>query len=161
MQGEIINCIGNWEVSLDSKGRISVPANLKKKFPANFKHFVLTRAIGNDKCIYMFYQDNFDEFVKNIGFSKVNVFDNKEWDFKRTILSTASEVEPDSTDRILIPTDLRVYSNITKNVKIVGMTEFYEIWDQDQIIKKVQSTTEAELKETQQKFRDKFSKKND
>lgn len=159
---EIKNCLGNWELSLDSKGRISIPAKMKEKFPANFKNFVLIRGFENDKCIYMYYPENFNEYVFNkFGFANVDVFNDKERSFKRKILSSVSEVEPDNTDRILLPKNLIEYADISKNVVISGAGEYFEIWEKAHFDKKQNEMTEGDLKEIQQTFSDRLNKKND
>ncbi len=49
--------------------------------------------------------------------------------FKRVFLGNAMDVEMDSTGRILIPPELRAATHLTKDTLMLGMGNYFELWD--------------------------------
>jgi MraZ protein len=49
--------------------------------------------------------------------------------WKRIFLGNASDVEMDGTSRVLISPELRAASGIEKDVMLLGMGSYFELWD--------------------------------
>ena len=114
--------IGEFEHSLDAKGRLIMPAKLKS---AIGDRFIVTK--GLDGCLFAFSQEewkNFEEKLKALPLSNRN-----SREFTRFFLSGATECEIDKQGRFLIPSNLRVASNLEKEVIIIGVGTRIEIWD--------------------------------
>ncbi len=52
-------------------------------------------------------------------------------DFKRFILSGASEIEIDEMGRVLIPDPLKKYAKLEKSIVIIGVQDRLELWDEN------------------------------
>lgn len=123
----MIGFLGEYEVTVDPKGRFLLPAAIKKRLPQeSTNHFVMNR--GFEKCLTLYPLVVWEPIM--MGLSKLNTFDVKVRDFSRLFLNGATELELDSAGRLLIPPNLREYANIGKDVILVGSMQKIEIWDQ-------------------------------
>ena len=116
--------IGEYEHSLDAKGRLIMPAKLRDDIGDKF---IITK--GLDGCLFGFSQkewDNFEEKLKTLPLTNKNARD-----FVRFFLSGAIECEIDKQGRFLISSNLREYAELDKEVMITGVGTRIEIWDRD------------------------------
>ena len=116
--------IGEYEHSLDAKGRLIMPAKLREDMG---EKFIVTK--GLDGCLFGFSQtewNNFEEKLKTLPLTNKNARD-----FVRFFLSGAIECETDKQGRFLIASNLREYANMEKDVVIIGVGTRLEIWNKD------------------------------
>lgn len=116
--------IGEYEHSLDVKGRLIMPAKLREDMG---EKFIITK--GLDGCLFGFSQNewtNFEEKLKTLPLTNKNARD-----FVRFFLSGAIECEIDKQGRFLIASNLREYANMEKDVVIIGVGTRLEIWNRD------------------------------
>lgn len=116
--------IGEYEHSLDAKGRLIMPAKLREDVG---EKFIVTK--GLDGCLFGFSQkewDNFQEKLKTLPLTNKNARD-----FVRLFLSGAIECELDKQGRFLITGNLREYGNLEKEAVIIGVGTRIEIWNKD------------------------------
>jgi MraZ protein len=119
--------LGSFNYSIDAKGRISIPARLRKFVsPEANDTFVLTR--GSAKCINIYPMDYWKELVSS-KLDKLNTFDPKDAKFMRLFLQEASEDKFDSQSRLLVPKNLIEFAEIDKDVLILGMNKYIEVWN--------------------------------
>ena len=118
--------LGEYEATLDSKGRFLVPAGFKKQLPENEEvSFVLNR--GFEKCLSLYTSSGWDPIFSEL--SKLNDFDPKVRQFKRYFLNGATQVNPDSAGRLLLPKNLMEYAGLEKDIVLVSAIDKIEIWD--------------------------------
>ena len=116
--------IGEYEHSLDAKGRLIMPAKLREDIG---EKFIVTK--GLDGCLFGFSQTewtNFEEKLKTLPLTNKNARD-----FVRFFLSGATECEIDKQGRFLIASNLREYANMEKEIAIIGVGTRIEIWDKE------------------------------
>ena len=116
--------MGEYSHSLDTKGRLIMPAKLRQDIGDKF---ILTK--GLDGCLFAFSQEewlNFEEKLKSLPLSDKNARN-----FVRFFLSGATECEIDKQGRFLIPTNLRETASLQKEVVIIGVGTRIEIWDKE------------------------------
>ena len=104
--------IGEFEHSIDAKGRLIMPAKLRETIGDKF---VVTK--GLDGCLFAFSLiewANFEEKLKSLPLSNRN-----SREFTRFFLSGATECEIDKQGRFLIPINLRESANLQKEVVII------------------------------------------
>lgn len=119
--------IGSFTYSIDAKGRVAIPAKLRKSLtPEANETFIMTR--GTAKCIDLYPLDQWNLLVTD-KLEKLNTFDPKEAMFVRLFLQEAMEDKLDSQSRILIPKNLISYAGIEKEVFILGAVKKIEIWN--------------------------------
>lgn len=117
---------GQYEHSLDRKGRVIVPSRLRQVLNERFSdRFVATR--GLEKCVALYTQEGWEsliEKVKTLPF----MTGKSSRAFTRLLFSGAVECSLDGQGRILLPSNLREYAGITKELVIVGVSSHIEIW---------------------------------
>ncbi len=116
--------IGEYEHSLDAKGRLIMPAKLRQDMGDKF---IVTK--GLDGCLFAFSQEewlNFETKLKALPLSDKNARN-----FVRFFLSGATECELDKQGRFLIPNNLRNAANLEKEVIIIGVGTRLEIWNKN------------------------------
>lgn len=116
--------IGEYEHSLDAKGRLIMPAKIREDIG---EKFIVTK--GLDGCLFGFSQNewnNFEEKLKTLPLTNKNARD-----FVRFFLSGAIECEIDKQGRFLIASNLREYAAMEKEVVIIGVGTRIEIWNKD------------------------------
>ena len=119
--------IGSFKYSVDSKGRVSIPAKLRKYLtPEANDTFILTR--GTAQCIDVYPMDNWKELAAN-KLNQLNSFDPKEAMFIRMFLQEAAEDKLDAQSRLLIPKTLMEYAGIEKDIFILGAVKKIEFWN--------------------------------
>lgn len=122
----MIGFLGEYEATVDAKGRFLLPAAIKKKLPEDTPgQFVINR--GFEKCLSLYPVKNWEPIFE--GISKLNDFDPKVREFRRYFFNGATELELDSAGRLLIPPNLREHASIERDIVIVGSVQKIEIWD--------------------------------
>lgn len=115
---------GSYEHSVDSKGRIIIPAKFRDELGENF---VITKGI--DGCLLIYPMNKWEAFVDDLGKLPGNKKEGRM--LQRYFLANAQETELDKQGRGLIPAGLREWAGITKNIVLVGMIKKIEIWDKE------------------------------
>jgi len=120
--------IGEYEATMDAKGRFLFPAGFKKQLPENGGEvFVINR--GFEKCLSLYSAESWEPIFSEIG--SLNDFDPKVRQFKRYFLNGATQVSPDSAGRLLLPKNLVEYAGLEKDIVLVSAIDKIEIWDKN------------------------------
>lgn len=118
--------LGEYEATLDLKGRFLLPAGFKKQLPEEGSTvFVINR--GFEKCLTLYPLKTWEPIFARI--SKLNDFDPKVREFRRYFLNGATHVELDSAGRLLIPGGLKEYAGLEKDIVLSSAVKKIEIWD--------------------------------
>ncbi|MGQ9797734.1 MAG: division/cell wall cluster transcriptional repressor MraZ [Ignavibacterium sp.] len=117
---------GQFTYSIDNKGRISIPAKLRKHIlPEANDTFVMTRGLSS--CIDLYPMNEWLKIEERL--LQLNSFNESEARFLRMISQYASEDKMDSQSRILIPQKLLEYAKIENEVLILGALRKIEVWN--------------------------------
>lgn len=120
--------LGEYEVTLDTKGRFLLPAGLKKQLPEGENtHFVVNR--GFEKCLSLYPKQSWEPVYAKI--SALNTFDPEVRSFVRFFLNGATEVEIDSAGRLLLPPNLKEYAGLGKDIVLTSGVDKIEIWSKE------------------------------
>ena len=113
---------GEYRHSVDTKGRVIMPAKYRETLG---NKFFLTRGLDTNLQVY-----SYEEWMK--VYEKLTTLptlvDKNSRAFSRHLLSGCVECEVDKQGRILIPTPLRLFAKIDKDVVIIGNGNKVEIW---------------------------------
>ena len=110
---------GQYQHSIDSKGRLFIPAKLREELGDTF--YV---TMGVDGCLSVYSDDSWSRFTEkfeSLPFTKTRAM--------RPLFANAAKCEPDAQGRILIPQKLREYANLKKDVVVIGVSNRAEIWN--------------------------------
>ncbi len=117
--------IGEFECKMDPKGRIMIPAGLKKQLPAEAQdRFVINR--GFEKCLVLYPLNEWNQISDEVN--KLNLYNKKNRDFARYFFRGATELALDGTNRILLPKQLLEYAAIEKELILFAYSNRVEVW---------------------------------
>lgn len=117
---------GHSEYSVDSKGRVAIPAKMRSAMnPEAMSTFTVTR--GFEQCVFLYPLDRWQEMEKEVG--GLSPYDREARAFTRRIMMWADEVTLDAQGRISLPKSLIDFAGITERAIILGAYDRIEIWD--------------------------------
>ncbi len=126
----MIGLIGEYNHTIDAKGRLSVPSKFRTVLGDGF---VISKGI--DRCLIVYSEEEWNAFQAKLN--ALPTLDTAAREIRRFFGSGAAYVEVDAHGRILVPSNLQEYAGLTKDVTIVGTTDGKaEIWDTDEWNKK-------------------------
>ncbi len=113
--------LGEYQHSLDEKGRLIIPAKFREDLGENF---VVTR--GLDNCLFAYPLSQWKVIEEKIKELPTSQADTRA--FVRMFFSGAVEAELDKQGRVVIPQTLREHAGIDRDVYIIGLSTKVEIW---------------------------------
>ncbi|MBL7070703.1 MAG: division/cell wall cluster transcriptional repressor MraZ [Candidatus Omnitrophica bacterium] len=117
---------GEYEHSLDKKGRLILPAKFRDQAKVNYiEKFYITR--GLDNCLFMFSEEEWKQ--QETKFKSMPFTRSQSRKFNRLFFSGAQEAAFDKQGRILLPKYLKDFAGIKRDVMIIGVANRIEIWD--------------------------------
>lgn len=123
-----VDLFGEFRFKVDAKGRMALPSKFRKVLP---KDLIVSREL-EDECLYVFTPETFNEWVDQLFEDRYGGFNasNRQHVLLRSKLkSRADEVETDASGRIMLKPELRMATNVLRDVVVVGNTGRFEIWD--------------------------------
>ncbi len=113
--------LGEYQHALDDKGRVVLPRKFRDDLE---KGCVITK--GQEHCIYVFTMDRWQEEMEKV--SKLPRTNRRARDFSRSFFAGASDQKLDRQGRVAIPENLRRFASLEKDVTVVGVADYIEIW---------------------------------
>ena len=114
--------LGTYAPKLDDKGRLILPAKFVDDLAAGV---VITR--GQEHCLYVYSSREFESVLEKVSQGPVTSRETR--DYQRALLSGASQEVPDKQHRVTIPTTLREYAGLDRDLIVIGGGNRAEIWD--------------------------------
>jgi MraZ protein len=116
------------QLSLDSKGRLAVPARHREALLARCAGRLVMTA-DFDKCLLLYPLPDWEPIQQKLmGLSSLNP---RIRDLQRQLVGYAEDIELDSVGRVLISPALRNFAALTKSVVLVGQGSKFELWDRE------------------------------
>ncbi|MDE6816047.1 MAG: division/cell wall cluster transcriptional repressor MraZ [Lachnospiraceae bacterium] len=116
--------MGEYNHTIDAKGRLIIPSKFRE---ALGDEFVVTK--GMDGCLFVFDNSEWQNFAEKLR--ELPMMDKEVRQFTRFFLAGAASVEVDKQGRILLPSVLREFADITKDAVLVGVGSRIEIWSKN------------------------------
>lgn len=136
--------IGEYQHSLDIKGRIAVPVKFRQQLNGGA---IVTK--GLDHCLFIFTKKDWEILAQKLISLPLTQANSRA--FVRLMLAGAMDVELDKQGRILIPDYLRKYADLKKEAVLAGLYNRVEIWDVESW-KQYKSKTESSSDEIAEKL---------
>lgn len=115
--------MGEYNHTIDSKGRVIVPAKFREELG---EEFVLT--LGLDGCLFVYSNEEWENFVNKLR----ELPGNKEArQLQRYFMAGAITCEVDKQGRILVPSKLREKAELLKDIVFVGVVGKIEVWSKE------------------------------
>lgn len=120
--------LGEYECTVDAKGRIMLPIGLQKQLPAAAKkRFVINR--GFEKCLVLYPKNEWEKETSELN--KLNLYVKENRDFVRAFHNGATELVLDGTNRLLLPKPLLQFASIEKDLVLFAFKNRIEVWSKD------------------------------
>ena len=130
MEDALTGFYGQYQTTLDEKGRFSLPAKLRSVKDPSGKPLLEGEAIltkGLEGCLSLYPESEWSEVQSRL--SSLN-FTQKDFRyFSRRFYSAAGLVTPDKSGRILIPSHLMGEAGLKKDLLVIGVNRSIEIWN--------------------------------
>ncbi|MCB9195977.1 MAG: division/cell wall cluster transcriptional repressor MraZ [Flavobacteriales bacterium] len=118
--------IGEYHCKLDAKGRLSLPAEMRKQLsPEDAETFVISR--GVDDCLSLYPMSEWARVMEKLR--SLNRFKAKDRKFARMFQKGATKLAVDASGRLLFPKALMGWAGIQKDIVLVANVDLWEIWD--------------------------------
>jgi MraZ protein len=137
----MIHFLGEYEVTLDAKGRFLLPAKLLGQLPDGVAtNFVINR--GFDDCLHLYPMQNW--LLVSSEIEDLPDHDDHNRKLKKFFNYGVTTAELDSANRILLPAPLKEYAGLVKDVVLTASKKRIEIWDKTKYHQFFDSFTSAE-----------------
>jgi MraZ protein len=116
--------MGEYQHSVDEKGRMIIPAKFREELGASF---VMTR--GLDSCLFVYPMTEWvtlEQKLKSLSLMKADARA-----FTRFFFSGAVECELDKQGRVNIPNNLREHAKLDKDCVVIGVSNRVEVWSKE------------------------------
>ncbi|OGT68692.1 MAG: cell division/cell wall cluster transcriptional repressor MraZ [Gammaproteobacteria bacterium RIFCSPHIGHO2_12_FULL_45_9] len=116
-------------VTLDEKGRLSIPARHRDTLQRDAKGSLVLTIDTESPCLLLYPQPHWEVIEQKL--SQLSSFNPATRRIQRLLIGHATEVEMDRGGRILIPTVLRDYASLAHSVMMVGQGQKFELWSEE------------------------------
>jgi MraZ protein len=129
---------GRFEHTIDSKGRVSIPAKFRELLAERYDDRVMITNF--DRCLVAYPYEEWKAIEEKI--SSLSMVKKETKAFQRFFVSAAAECPIDKLGRVLIPPTLRSYAQLEKDVVFAGMIKKFEIWRRERFLEEIQKAEE-------------------
>lgn len=120
----IVMFMGEYHHTIDTKGRLIIPSKFREVLGDDF---VVTK--GLDGCLFVY--DNTEWSIFEEKLKALPLVNKESRKFVRFFIAGAACVEVDKQGRVLIPSMLREFAALDKEVVLTGVGGRIEIWNKD------------------------------
>ncbi len=121
--------LGKTTLSLDSKGRIAIPAKYRAQLTEMCGGKLVISYNPLDKCLPIYPYDEWLECERKM--EEVEDQSDQFRDFQRLLYSFTNEVDMDGSGRVLIPQSSREEVGLQKNAVLIGHGRKFELWSEE------------------------------
>jgi MraZ protein len=119
---------GSFTLTMDDKGRLALPARYREiLLSENQGHLICTIDL-HDPCLLLYPLAEWEEIEEKL--KSLSSLNPQERRLQRLLLGNATDCDMDKNGRILVPAPLRQHAGLSKNIRLVGQLNKFEIWDE-------------------------------
>ncbi len=116
--------IGEYQATIDEKGRISIPAKFRGQLKAKV---VVTR--GLDNSLFLYNMDEWKKLAEKLASLPISTANTRA--FSRLMLAGAMDCDVDKQGRIVVPGYLKEFAKINKKIVFAGLYNRIEVWSDE------------------------------
>ena len=116
-------------VNLDAKGRIALPSRYRDQFLKSCAGLLVVTIDINHRCLLLYPRAEWELIERKI--ESLPSLDANSERVKHLLIGHANDLELDSSGRVLLPQELRLYAALEKHVCLIGQGKKLEIWEQE------------------------------
>ncbi|MBU1294868.1 MAG: division/cell wall cluster transcriptional repressor MraZ [Gammaproteobacteria bacterium] len=121
---------GIHQVSVDVKGRMSLPARLRDDLAQYDDDGVVVTIDPVSRCLLLYPLSEWELIQQKLD--KLPTFQPQARRLQRLLVGHATDLEVDKAGRILLPAPLREFARLDKKLTILGQGKKLEIWSQEE-----------------------------
>eukprot|EP00487_Bulimina_marginata_P011025 TRINITY_DN6342_c0_g1_i1.p1 TRINITY_DN6342_c0_g1~~TRINITY_DN6342_c0_g1_i1.p1 ORF type:complete len:154 (-),score=20.74 TRINITY_DN6342_c0_g1_i1:22-483(-) len=121
---------GIHQVSVDVKGRMSLPARLRDDLAQYDDDGVVVTVDPVSRCLLLYLLSEWELIQQKLD--KLPTFQPQARRLQRLLVGHATDLEVDKAGRILLPAPLREFARLDKKITILGQGKKLEIWSQEE-----------------------------
>jgi MraZ protein len=116
--------IGEYQHTIDDKGRLIMPSKFRENLGLNF---IMTK--GLDNCLFVYPKEEWMILEQKLRSLPLTNRDARA--FVRFFFAGAAECTLDKQGRVLVPSNLREHAALIKDGVIIGVSTRIEIWSKE------------------------------
>lgn len=116
--------IGEYQATIDDKGRIAIPAKFRVQLK---KNVVITR--GLDNSLFVYTMDEWKKLAEKLASLPISTSNTRA--FSRLMLAGAMDCEVDKQGRVVVPGYLKDFAKIGKKIIFAGLFNRIEVWSEE------------------------------
>lgn len=120
--------IGDFQSKIDAKGRVFLPAALRKQLDSAGETRLILRPDLFQHCLVLYPESLWNSLLDNLR-EKLNRWNGTHQDILRRFVAEAEIVELDSNGRFLITKRKLQYAGIQQDVRFLAVDDHIEVWD--------------------------------
>lgn len=121
---------GIHQVSVDTKGRLSLPARLRDEFLQYDESGVVVTIDPTSRCLLLYPVQEWEQIQAKLD--RLPTFQPQARRLQRLLVGHATDIELDSAGRLLLPAPLREFAKIDRKSTLLGQGKKLEIWGQEE-----------------------------
>jgi transcriptional regulator MraZ len=116
------------KISIDNKGRLAVPSRYRELISVQAENSLVITLNPLDRSLWLYPLPEWDVIEGKLA--SLSDFDKQSRRTKQMMRGYATDCQLDSQGRILIPKELRSYSELGRQAVILGQGNKFEIWNE-------------------------------
>ncbi len=116
-------------ITIDTKGRLAIPTRYRSELGAEEKIPLVVTIDTEQTCLLLYTASQWQIIEDNL--QKLPSFNAAARRIQRLLIGHATDVELDSNGRVLLPTVLRNYARLEKDVVMIGQGNKFEVWNKE------------------------------
>lgn len=115
-------------ITIDAKGRLSVPSRYRDSLLGEESESLVVTIDTEETCLLLYPAEEWQIIESKL--QSMPSFNRAARRIQRLLIGHATDVEPDSNGRLLIPPVLREYAQLEKKVVMIGQGNKFEVWNE-------------------------------
>jgi len=115
-------------ITIDAKGRLSVPSRYRDSLLGEDSESLVVTIDTEETCLLLYPAEEWQIIESKL--QSMPSFNRAARRIQRLLIGHATDVEPDSNGRLLIPPVLREYAQLEKKVVMIGQGNKFEVWNE-------------------------------
>ncbi len=135
----MIHFIGEFECTMDAKGRIMLPKALLAQLPDDSKQSLIVNC-GFEPCLVLYTKEEWNRITTELN--KLNTFVKENREFLRLFNRGANVLTLDAAGRVLIPKNLQEYASLKGDVIFSTNSSKIELWNKEKYMSEMNKDPE-------------------
>jgi MraZ protein len=120
---------GVQHINMDAKGRLAMPARQREPLLYECNGQLVATIDTQSQCLFIYPLPVWEEIEREI--QELPALKPAVKRFQRLVIGYATDLELDSSGRVLLPAPLREYAQLEKKLVLVGQGRKLELWAEE------------------------------